>query len=498
MLHLKAKVPLLPVIQSLVLSSVGPSKPSFAPDPPSLQPESSSPGPWSSGLLSRSALSLGSGPRPAASSKSGKGFDRRSAAGGILDQLQMPNRLGLKFPNRNFGREQSAKPASPVLAPLPSPPATASMPVTSSPPVTSSLLVNPPSPPPTLQTAVDTDPAAKDTASPGPAERQSPVEVQNREQAIEFASEMDAVPVSEPEPKRRLQSRFTEEHLTPLLPQRRAESTRALPSSPSPQTDTATAASTQAAVTVQKQASTVGQPVVDPHMPLQGFRRHVSLRDPMVGIEQLAAIVASRQVRHEPAGPSDDDIMASAQAAAIARRRASADWLNVMPESSPVIIQSARETAAQQWVADAEIETPPMPLAEPDTECAGAATTETAYEDDFQVESVPAADEIAQQPEALDRAAEAEAAAATDVTEAAAEFGAEPAAEIADSTSHVDPNSGMAAQADGQTEAVQQSDALLVADVDGVVQQLNDVTVAAALGEQDENVGKIASLNFVS
>ena len=114
---------------------------------------------------------------------------------------------------------------------------------------------------------------------------------------------------------------------------------------------------------------------------------------------------------------------------------------------------------------------------------------------------MPAADEIAQQPEALDRAAEAEAAAAaaaTDVTEAAAEFGAEPAAEIADSISHVDPNSGMVAQADGQTEAVQQSDALLVADVDGVVQQLNDETVAAALGEQDENVGKIASLNFVS
>lgn len=405
----------------------------------------------------------------------------------------MPNRLGLKFPNRNFGREQSAKPASPVLAPLPS------LPVTSSPPVTSPPLVTSPLPPSTLQTAVD--PAANDTTSKGPAERFSPVQVEDNDQAMQPVSAIIAASVSEPEPKHRLHSRFTEEHLMPLLPRERAEPNRALPSGPSPQplAEPESALPSQPATRIQKQASTVGQLAVDPHMPLQGFRRHVSLRDPMVGIEQLAAIVASRQVRHEPAGPSDDDIMAVAQAAAVARRRASAERLNIVPDSTPVISQSATETAAQHLVPDAEADSPLAPSAEPDTEAAAADATETAYEDDFQVEPVAAADDVIEQPEASDRDADTEPALAKDVAGAATEA----PAEAADSTADAQPTSGIAAQADGspsdgQTEAVPQSDALLAAEVDGVIEQLNADTVGAAVAEQEQHVGKKATLHWNS
>lgn len=163
--------------------------------------------------------------------------------------------------------------------------------------------------------------------------------------AAEAAAVQQQPEVAEPEPKRRLHSRFTEEHLTPLAPVRthvepRQEATRAPePTSlTQPQPQPELTKSSTAPVTLDTQTSTAGLLSADSDMPLHGFRRHISLREPGVGIEQLSAILASRHLPHQRVGPSDDESMATAHAAAIAQlvRRASNPRLLTEPDGGLV------------------------------------------------------------------------------------------------------------------------------------------------------------------
>lgn len=404
------------------------------PEPSSLQLNSFSQGPWSpEQLLRRSGLSLGSGLRTGPSQKSSKGFDRGSAAGGILDQLQMPNRLGLKFPNRNFGREKAARPASPVLAPLPSPP------------VPSSPLRSPPKPASNTDGNVAAASSGKQTASAAAASQKAP--------SVTSAAD------SEPEHKRRLHSRFTEEHLIQLLPDRGTAPIRELPNSPAaqPSIEAESEPPAQHAVSMQTQTSTVQELALDSDMPLHGFRRHMSLRDPLVGIEQLNAVVASRQLRHESAGSSNDDIMASAQQAAIARRRSSADRLN--------IAQSNNSVDTQPLVASVDVATAQDSAASPATEESQA-----------------------------EPATEAEAADEADESLAYSQSAAVPtgsASMVDDSYISAQRDIAVDAAVDAvQTDAVQQFEAGVVADANDVVDQLNTEAVDASHTEQDETVGE--------
>ena len=297
-------------------------KASQFPDQSVLQTTSSSLG-FPKGILQRHALSLGSG----------KGFGRTSPAGGVLDHLQMPNKVGLKFPSRDFGRVSktlSAIPLTPKLS-LPSKPA--------SPRAAS------PAPPAAAK-------AAALTAAEPPAAEVAATEA-----------------ISQPEPRRLPHSRFTEEYLRPIVPDRRAEPSRAelvkkleLEQPPQHLVDIAeagtqysdeesdSAAELSEPVTVETQTSTLsGQIESDPALPVYGFRRHMSLREP-------DTLLHPRLGR-----PIADDIITTAQPRATElQRRATTDFMldaisgeesesgGMSQQLSVVTDQAVSEAAAQQ------------------------------------------------------------------------------------------------------------------------------------------------------
>lgn len=264
--------------------STGPRKPSEDTDPPLLQPTSSSLS-LPKGLLQRHALSLGSslGSSPA------RGFSRRSPAGGILDHLQIPNRLGLKFPSRDFARASktlTSAPSSPKAS-LPKLKASSHRPAS---PVAESVRA----PSPAAATEAEALPEAAPEVSPEP-------EVNNV-----------------PEPKRPVRSRFTEEYLTPVVHSTRTRPARALPNK---QPDQAQPAAQQPLPSTEdSQPSTVaGQTDADPS--LYGFKQHMSLREPLMGIQQIYA--------HPRLGrPTADDVTATARLhMAEPQRRATTDFM---------------------------------------------------------------------------------------------------------------------------------------------------------------------------
>ena len=400
----------------------------------------------------------------------------------------MPNRLGLKFPNRNFGREQATKPASPVLAPLPSPP------------VTSSPSPSPPKPPAEPDKAVVT--AVKDTMSAVSAEKaQAHVSTaSNLAPAVEQAAAtvLSAPAGTDLEPKRRLHSRFTEEHLLPVLPDRRAEAVRENAIRPAPQPSESEPTPLRApAAAVQTQTSTVGQLATDSDMPLHGFRRHMSLRDPQVGIEQLNAVMARRQQRHEAVGPSDDDIMASAQAAAVARRRASTEKLNTMQGSTGDVSQTEAEAPADDVMPQPEVR-----ASDNTTDSASASQEGAAATDDTVIEAAAEADSAAAPTQLMsDNVADPDVS-----TQDGADLEADQDLAVnsavkdlrAQSADHYESNEAAAVAAavdDAQAEAVQQYETAVAADVDDAVGQLNDDAVDASLAEQNNTVGKTSALH---
>lgn len=305
-------------VKRLFLLSAGPRKPSEDTDLSLLQPTSSSLS-LPKGLLQRHALSLGS----SLGSSPTRGFGRKSAAGGILDHLQMPIRPGLKFPSRDFGRASKALPSAP-LSPKPSlPKPAASNPRSASP-------IPPPAHPPT--------PAA----APEPAlEAAAEVFV---EAAPEGAPE--SVGTAMPEPKRPLRSRFTEEYLSPVMHSLRAAPVRPDPAKQPDQAPLATQPKPSSAV--ETQTSTVaGQTEADPNM--HGFRRHMSLRDPPMGVAQVYA--------HPRLGrPTADDVITTAQPCLVQpQRRATTDFmLEPVEEAEPSSISDEQASAPAKQPSPAE------------------------------------------------------------------------------------------------------------------------------------------------
>ena len=288
-------------VRNLLLWSTGPRKPSEDTDHSVLQP-SSSPLSLPKGLLQRHALSLGSslGSLPA------RGFSRRSPAGSVLDHLQIPNRPGLKFPSRDFARASKTLTYAPLSpkASLPKPKA--------SPPRPMSPVAEPvraPSP------AAATEAEALPEAAP--------------EAAAEAAPEVSPEPEVNtlPEPKRPVRSRFTEEYLTPMVHSTRAEPARALPNKQPDQE--LPAAQQPLPSSVDTQTSTVAkQTDTDPS--LYGLKRHMSLREPLMSIEQIYA--------HPRLGrPTADDVIATARPhMAGPHRRATTDFLlDAVEEAEP-------------------------------------------------------------------------------------------------------------------------------------------------------------------
>ena len=306
------------------------------------------------GLLQRHGLSLGSslGSAPA------RGFARDSLAGGVLDHLQMPNRPGFKFPSRDFGRVSKTLSNAP-LSPKPSLPIPqAASPRPASP---AAIPVRPHSPENAKEPAAEADlaPETEVHTQPEAAPEAAP------KAASEAAPEMLPQPEisSMPEPKRPIRSRFTEEYLRPVLPNTRAEPRRA-----DPITAIAVNEPNQALpplqqpqpLTVETQTSTViAQAEADSNLPLHGFRRHMSLRDPPMGIEQIYA--------HPRLGrPTADDAIAAVQPHVTEpRRRATTDFMleateeadpaNVSAEQVSVEIDQAAAAEAAEQAATAEV-----------------------------------------------------------------------------------------------------------------------------------------------
>lgn len=305
-------------VETLSLLSAGPRKPSEDTDLSPLQPTSSCLS-LPKGLLQRHALSLGS----SLGSSPTRGFGRKSAAGGILDHLQMPVRPGLKFPSRDFGRASKALTSAP-LSPKPSLP----KPTPSNP--RSASAIPPPAHPPT--------PAAP----PEPAlEAAAEVVV---DAALEGISEL--VGTAMPEPKRPLRSRFTEEYLSPVMHSVRAEPVRPVPAKQPDQAPPATQPPLSSAV--ETQTSTVaGQTDADPNM--HGFRRHMSLREPPMGVAQVYA--------HPRLGrPTADDVIATAQPCLVQPQRlATTDFmLEPVEEAELSNIPAAQASAVVEQPSSAE------------------------------------------------------------------------------------------------------------------------------------------------
>ena len=299
----------------------------------------------------------------------------------------MPNRPGLKFPSRNFARASKTLSNAP-LSPKPSlPKSKAASPRPTSPKPASPVAV--PIRAPSLAPSPVAAPAATAEAESIP-ENEVPAALKAVPEAdsdAQVAAEVDAEAApntitqpevsSMPEPKRPNRSRFTEEYLRPVLPstravQWRAEPSRAEPSKAVPvgepiqavpassqqppavtmETQTSILAGQQA-MAVETQTSTVtGQIETDPSLPLHGFKRHTSLREPVMGIEQIYA--------HPRLGrPTADDVIATGQPhVAEPQRRATTDFMleaaeeaelpNISAEQVSVEIDQANEDATAE------------------------------------------------------------------------------------------------------------------------------------------------------
>ncbi|DBA74159.1 hypothetical protein WJX77_004162 [Trebouxia sp. C0004] len=308
----------------------GPIKPSLPPDQSVLQTSSSSLG-FPKGILQRRVLSLGSGPGT-------KGFGRNSPAAGVLDHLQMPTGPGLKFPSRDFHRVSKTLSAIPLTPKLSLPKSKAASPRAASP-----------------ASAPASKTAAKAAASADAAAGEA---------------------MSQPEPRRLPHSRFTEEYLCPVVPDTRAGMIRADPSMAAPRraepaeapeaefskhsVDMAEAetqysdeeadskAEPSQPVTLDTQTSSLmGQVESDPSLPLHGFRRHMSLREPDVLLQPRLGQATA------------DDIIATAQSHVIESSRcATTDFMldDAQEEDTEAGLasvpmeadQAASEAAAQQ------------------------------------------------------------------------------------------------------------------------------------------------------
>ena len=332
--------------------SAGPRKPSEDTDQPVLQPISSSLS-LPKGLLHRHALSLGSslGSSPA------RGLGRKSPAAGVLDHLQMPIRPGLKFPSRDFGRASKTLTSAP-LSPKPS------------------------LPKPKASSPRPASPVAAPVRIPSPAAASEAASEAVHETAFAVAPAPEVS--TGDEPKRPVRSRFTEEYLSPIVHSMRAEPTRALPAKQPHQAVPAAQQQPQP-ITVDTQTSTVAGQTED--LPLHGFKRHMSLRDPLMGIEQIYA--------HPRLGrPTADDVITTAQPRmAELQRRATTDF---MLESAEEAAEGQEAEPVEQVIGEAE-------------QAASAAAAEDgadeAYESDFVEDlvkalSIGAADDFQEQQEA--------------------------------------------------------------------------------------------------
>ena len=140
----------------------------------------------------------------------------------------MPNRPGLKFPSRDFGRISSKTLSAVPLSPKPSlPRSRADSPRAASPAVEA------------LAAEAEADSEAEAAGSPMPTAEEEEVVIEEAEaEAVESnplpsASSVPAEEaVSQPEPRRLPHSRFTEEYLRPIVPNRHSEPVRAQPEQP--------------------------------------------------------------------------------------------------------------------------------------------------------------------------------------------------------------------------------------------------------------------------
>lgn len=338
------------LVNKFDLANAGPRKPSEASEQSVLPPTSSSLS-LPKGLLQRHGLSLGS----SLGSAPGRGFARNSLAGGVLDHLQMPNRPGFKFPSRDFGKVSktlSNVPLSPKAS-LPIPQAGSPRPASPA-----AVPVRPPSPEAATEAATEAaaeaEPAPEEDVQTQPEAAPEAVAEAILEAAAEVVLETEVG--SMPEPKRPVRSRFTEEYLRPVLRNTRAEPRRAEPKQAPPPPQQLQPS------TVETQTSTViGQTDADSNLPLHGFRRHMSLREPPMGIEQIYA--------HPRLGrPTADaiDVIATVQPHVTeSRRKATTDFMleateeaepaNISAEQVSVDIDQAGAAEAAEQAATAEL-----------------------------------------------------------------------------------------------------------------------------------------------
>lgn len=148
-----------------------------------------------------------------------------------------------------------------------------------------------------------------------------------------------------PEPKRSLRSRFTEEYLSPVVHSARAESIRQLPAK---QPDQAPPAQQPLLSTIQTQTtSTVaGQTEAEPNV--HGFRRHMSLREPSMGVQQMYP--------HPRLGrPTADDVITTTQPRlGEPQRRATTDFLLEAVEEAEPSSTAGEQAATSAENADSE------------------------------------------------------------------------------------------------------------------------------------------------
>ena len=239
----------------------------------------------------------------------------------MLDHLQLSNRPGLKFPSRDFARASKTL-TSALLSPK------ASMPKPKAPS---------PSPASPIAQPVRAPAAVTEAEAPTETLPQAAPEAA-AEAAPEVSSEREPSPV--PEPKRPVCSRFTEEYLTPIVHSTRAKPARALSDK---QPDQASPAAGQPPSTVDTQTSNIAEYTdADPYS-LYGFKRHTSLREPLMGIEQVYA--------HPRLGrPTADDVIATAGPHMTQpQRRATTDFmLDAAEEAEPAPAAAAADDGSNE------------------------------------------------------------------------------------------------------------------------------------------------------
>ena len=272
----------------------------------------------------------------------------------------MPNRPGLKFPSRDFGRISSKTLSAVPLSPKPSlPRSRADSPRAASPAVEA----------PAAEAEAESE--AEPADSPLPTAEEEEVVIEEAEsEAVESdplptASSMPAEEaVSQPEPRRLPHSRFTEEYLRPIVPNRHLEPVRAQPeqapravlvvaetgtqsSEPSYSDEATETAQPSEAVTIETQTSILA--VAEEPEPMHGFRRHMSLREP-------DTLLHPRLGR-----PTADDMITTAQPhMAPPQRRATTDFMlddAVEQEAEAVAAEAASQPSAEGDQYDSDLVT---------------------------------------------------------------------------------------------------------------------------------------------